>query len=140
MGRSDLAADQSLRNLHGRIARIDEVTAAIEAWTKTRTREELSALCERYHVPAAPLKDVVEVLRDPHLHERGFLTDHVTEAGVVALPNSPIRYHGAALRPLTPSPALGEHTDEVLAELCGLDEAQLAELRASGATAAAPKC
>jgi crotonobetainyl-CoA:carnitine CoA-transferase CaiB-like acyl-CoA transferase len=74
----------------------------------------------------------MEVLADLHLHERGFLTDHNTEAGTIALPNSPIRYEGSALRPLTPAPALGEDTDEVLSELCNLDAAELARLRSEG--------
>jgi CoA:oxalate CoA-transferase len=139
MGRADLAADTSLRHLQGRIARIDDVTNLIAEWTKSRAREEVSALCEKYHVPAAPLKNVLEVLDDPHLHQRGFLTDHVTEAGIVALPNSPMRYRESALRELTTPPALGEHTDSVLQELCGLSSAELTELRRTGVTSASPK-
>jgi crotonobetainyl-CoA:carnitine CoA-transferase CaiB-like acyl-CoA transferase len=129
MGRPDLGADQSLRNLSGRITRIDEVTDIIAKWTMSRTRAEVSDVCEKHQVPAAPLKDVLEVLGDPHLHQRGFLTDHATETGTVSLPNSPMRYAGSALRNLQPPPALGEHTDEVLRELCGLGDAELAALR-----------
>ena len=132
MNRPDLGANEALRHLEGRVARIDAVTAAVADWTATRTREEISALCERHHVPAAPLRDVKEVLADPHLHERGFLTVRPTDAGPVALPNSPMRYAGSGLRPITPPPALGEHTDEVLGELCGLDAATLAGLRREG--------
>jgi CoA:oxalate CoA-transferase len=132
MGRPDLRDSEELRRLSGRVARIDEVTAAVVDWTATRTRNEISALCDQYHVPAAPLRDLMEVLADPHLHARGFLTDHVTDAVPVALPNSPMRYEGSALRPLTSSPSLGQHTDEVLTELCGLDEAALADLRREG--------
>jgi crotonobetainyl-CoA:carnitine CoA-transferase CaiB-like acyl-CoA transferase len=68
MDRPDLRADESLHPLHGRIARIDEVTAAVAQWTATRTREKVSALCQKHHVAAAPVRDVLEVLRDPHLH------------------------------------------------------------------------
>ena len=132
MGRPDLRDSEELRRLPGRVARIDDVTAAVADWTATRTRNEISALCDQYHVPAAPLRDMMEVLADPHLHARGFLTDHVTDAVPVALPNSPMRYEGSALRPLTSSPSLGQHTDEVLTELCGLDEAALADLRREG--------
>jgi CoA:oxalate CoA-transferase len=132
MGRPDLRDSEELRRLPGRVARIDEVTAAVADWTATRTRNEISALCDQYHVPAAPLRDLMEVLADPHLHARGFLTDHVTDAVPVALPNSPMRYEGSALRPLTSAPSLGQHTDEVLTELCGLDEAALADLRREG--------
>jgi CoA:oxalate CoA-transferase len=132
MGRADLRDSAELQRLQGRIARIEEVTAAVADWTTTRTREEISALCEKHHIPAAPLRDVMEVLTDPHLHARGFLANQITDAGTVALPNSPIRYAGSALRPLTSSPSLGADTDQVLTELCGLDAAALAELRGAG--------
>ena len=56
----------------------------------------------------------MEVLADPHLHERGFLTVCPTESGTVALPNSPMRYEGSGLRTLTSPPSIGEHTDAVL--------------------------
>jgi CoA:oxalate CoA-transferase len=127
MERPDLRADEALRNLQGRVARIDDVTAEITRWTGTRTRAQITALCQRHHVPAAPLRDVVEVLNDPHLHARGFLSED-------GLPNSPIRYEGSALPALTPAPLLGEHTDDVLAELCDLDDAELAALRRDGVT------
>lgn len=132
MGRPDLRDDPNLRHLHGRIAAIDTVTAEVAKWTSEHTREEISALCERFHVPSAPLRDVLEVLADPHLRARGFLTDVETEAGVVALPNSPIRYEGSGLQPLSAPPALGEHSDTLLAELCGLDAAEIAALRRDG--------
>ena len=132
MDRPDLHDDEPLRRLPGRVARIDDVTAMITEWTSTRTRSEICDRCERHHVPAAPLRDVMEVLADPHLRARGFLTEHLTEAGAVALPNSPMRYDGSSLRPLTPAPSLGEHTDAVLSELCGLGDAELADLRREG--------
>jgi CoA:oxalate CoA-transferase len=134
MDRPDLAADAGLRTLQGRIQRIDDVTEIIAQWVCSRTREEASAACEKLRVPAAPLRDVSEVLRDPHLHARGFLTDVETEAGKVALPNSPMRYGGSALRALSPPPALGQHTCEVLRDLVGLADPGLAELQRIGVT------
>ena len=133
MARPDLRENESLRHLRGRIEQIDDVTAMIGNWTRTHTRDEITALCDKYHVPSAPLRDVLEVLADPHLHARGFLTDQSTEAGTVAMPNSPMRYAGSALRTVMTAPLLGEHTDEVLAELCGVDQAELTALRQSGA-------
>lgn len=132
MRRPDLRDDMSLRVLEGRIERIDELTGEIAAWAARHTRDEVTALCHEHHVPSAPLRYVDEVLADPHLHARGFLSAQVTEHGTVALPNSPIRYEGSALRTLQPPPRLGQHSDEVLAELCGLDAAALAALRRDG--------
>jgi CoA:oxalate CoA-transferase len=130
--RPDLRDDAQLRQLKGRIERIDELTDEIAAWAAQHTRDEVTELCQKFHVPSAPLRHVDEVLADPHLRARGFLTDHVTENGTVALPNSPIRYEGSKLRPLSPPPKLGQHTEEVLTELCGLNTTQLAELRREG--------
>ena len=79
------------------------------------------------------MADVDEVLADPHLHARGFLTDHVTENGTVSLPNSPIRYAGSRLRPLTPPPTLGQHNEQVLGDELGLSAERIAELRLGGA-------
>lgn len=132
MGRPDLRDDPQLRSLLGRIDRIDEVTAEIAKWAAGLTREQIGMICEKHQVPASPLRDVMEVLADPHLRERGFLSEYVTDAGTIALPNSPMRYAGSALRRLTAPPGLGEHTDEVLGELCGLDADALAELRQAG--------
>jgi CoA:oxalate CoA-transferase len=132
MERKDLRDDPTLRALKGRIERIDELTDEIAAWAAQHTRDQVTELCQRFHVPSAPLRYVNEVLADPHLHARGFLTDQPTENGTVALPNSPIRYEGSSLRTLEPPPRLGQHTDEVLSELCGLTSAQLAELHRDG--------
>jgi len=57
MKRADLAANESLRHLHGRIEEIDEVTQWIGDWTRHKTREDVSALCEKLRIPAAPLRD-----------------------------------------------------------------------------------
>lgn len=132
MNRTDLREDKALQGLSGRIARIDEVTTAVAQWTATRTREQVSELCQEHHVPAAPLLDAVEILQDPHLHERSFLTNQTSATGTVALPNSPMRYEGSALLPLVSAPGLGEHTEAVLKELCNLDEAELETLRSLG--------
>jgi CoA:oxalate CoA-transferase len=132
MGRADLHDDQSLRQLKNRIERIEELTEEIAKWATQHTRDEVTALCQASRVPCAPLRHVDEVLADPHLRARGFLTEQVTAAGTVALPNSPMRYAGSSLRALEPPPTLGQHTDAVLAELCGLGPNEIAQLRVDG--------
>jgi len=140
MGRPELAEDKSLQGLHGRVERIDEVTGWVADWVAKHTRQEISALCEKFRIPAAPLCDALDVLSDPHLRARGFLTEQPTPNGPVALPNSPMRYEGSSLRPLTAPPGLGEHTDDVLSELCGLGAAELAALRQEGVIGAPVGC
>jgi CoA:oxalate CoA-transferase len=133
MNRPDLENDLELRGLHGRIERIDEITDIIAAWAKQYTRDDLWALCQEFSVPSSPLRDVVEVLNDPHLHARGFLSEHVAATGPVYLPNSPMRYEGSAIKELTPAPELGGDTDAVLGEILGLGPDELVALRSEGA-------
>ncbi len=132
MGRADLRADEQLRGLPGRIERIEEVTDIISQWAAKLTRDQVSALLQEHHIPSAPLRYVNEVLADPHLRARGFLTEHVTENGTVALPNSPMRYAGSPLRELKAPPGLGEHTDALLREFCGVSAEEAAKLRQDG--------
>ncbi len=134
MGRPDLAEDPGYADHTRRAARMEEVDAAVAAWTVGLDRDEVWASCRDHHVPAAPVRDLAEVLVDEHLHQRGYLVevDH-PELGRVTLPRSPIRYEGSDQRELVPSPALGQHTDEVLAEVLGLDASQLAALHRTGA-------
>lgn len=132
MDRPDLAADATLKDLPGRVEQIERVTDDISAWTGSRTRDEIATILEAHRIPSAPLRDVMDVLNDPHLLARGFLTRHETPNGTVALPNTPMRYQGSSLKTLCPPPALGEHTDEILAELCHLDPDTIADLHKQG--------
>jgi crotonobetainyl-CoA:carnitine CoA-transferase CaiB-like acyl-CoA transferase len=135
MNRPDLQNDPELRHLKGRIARIEEITEAVAAWAATRPRSEITAICTEHHVASAPIRNVQEVLADPHLHARGFLTKQTTEAGTIALMNSPLCFDGTPKRRLTPPPTLGQDTDAVLTEWLGLDQPTLHSLRAEGAIA-----
>lgn len=132
MRRPDLRDDKRLQALRGRIDSIEELTDEIAAWASQLTRDEVTELCQEFHVPSAPLRYVNEVLDDPHLRARGFLTDQVTDNGTVALPNSPIRYQGSGLRPLQAPPHLGQHTEQVLAELCQVTPQEMATLKRDG--------
>jgi crotonobetainyl-CoA:carnitine CoA-transferase CaiB-like acyl-CoA transferase len=75
------------------------------------------------------VRDLGEVVTDPHLHERGMLQDiEHPDLGPLTVPHSPLRYEGTPRLPLEPSPRLGEHTAEVLAEWLGLGQDEIDEL------------
>jgi CoA:oxalate CoA-transferase len=83
-----------------------------------------------HRVPCAPVRDLAEVVADPHLHERGFLQhqDH-PELGPITVQGSPLRFHGDDARRLEPSHALGADTDAVLRDRLHLTASQIAALR-----------
>jgi len=60
------------------------------------------------------VRDLEELLNDPHMHGRGMLevVDHY-DYGPVVLPNSPLRFHGTDTVPTRVSPRVGEHNDDV---------------------------
>jgi CoA:oxalate CoA-transferase len=83
------------------------------------------------NVPCAPIANVAEVSRNPQLLERQMIlhADHPTFDGLI-VPGSPLKTAGVATNPNTHAPRLGEHNDEVFAQLLGYDAARIADLRA----------
>jgi CoA:oxalate CoA-transferase len=134
MGREDLADDPRYSSNKVRVANMDETDTLIEAWSRTLDRHEIVQRARAHRLPVAAVRDLVEVANDAHMHERGMLEwiDH-PEHGRIVVPTSPLRYHGADRVETSPSPAVGQHTDEVLKDWLGLDAAAVAELRKQGA-------
>jgi len=134
MGREDLEEDPRYATNAARAANMDAVDALVAGWTGGLGKFEIFATTKRLRIPCAPVRDVAEVMADPHMHERGFLEhfDH-PEFGDVVLPGSPLRLHGAGKVATTASPTVGQHNAEVYGGWMGLSAAELAELRDEGA-------
>lgn len=133
MGRDELVDDLRFATNNARVAHQAETDALIIAWSRTLGKHEVAALCKRHRVPCAPVRDVAEVMADPHMHARGFLerVNH-PEFGDVVLPTTPLRLHGAGVPPSTPSPTVGQHNDEIYGGWLGLSPSEIAGLRQEG--------
>ncbi|MCE3272576.1 MAG: formyl-coenzyme transferase (Formyl-CoA transferase)-like protein, partial [Ramlibacter sp.] len=135
IGRADLANDPALADNAGRVKRVEEIDAAIGAWTAPRTVDEALKVLEGASVPAGRIYTVADIAADPHYAARGMLQEirlddgePLTVPGVVPkLSRTP----GAQRRN---APRLGQDTDAVLHEL-GLTEEQIAGLRSRGVIA-----
>ena len=129
MDRQDLADDPRFASLRDRVAHIDDVDAAVSAWTAGQSKEALFAGLMAHRVPCAPVRSLDEVVHDPHMHERGALQwqDH-PELGRIVVQHSPLRFAGSPLRELQPSRTLGADTDALLAERLGLSAEAIAAL------------
>jgi CoA:oxalate CoA-transferase len=133
MGREDLRDDPRFSSPPARLRNREETDALIAGWTQTLGKFEVFAIARRHRIPLAPVRDVGEVMHDPHMHERGFLEDiEHDEIGPVTVPNSPLRFHDADPVHAMPSPKLGEHNEAVYGGWLGLSPAQVAELRRDG--------
>ncbi|HZF85139.1 MAG TPA: CoA transferase [Burkholderiaceae bacterium] len=115
MGREELVADPAYETHASRCARMEEIDALVGAWTAGLTRASLMQMARVHRFPAAPVRTTAEVVQDPHLHQRGMLSefDH-PELGRVTLPNSPLRFDGLPPMPLRASPTLGQDNARIL--------------------------
>lgn len=130
IGGPSLAEDPRYLTLQGRVERMDELDALISQWTAALPRAEVVAKLQEVRVPCAPVQELHEVVDDPNLWQRGMLRkmDH-PELGPITASHSPLRFGDDERGELSPSPQLGQHTDEVLAEIIGYTERQLTELK-----------
>ena len=101
---------------------------------KLNGKMEVFAIAKRHRIPLAPVRDVGEVMNDPHMHERGMLEriDH-PELGEIVVPTTPLRLHGTDRVETMPSPTIGQHNAEIYGGWLGLSEAEIEELRQGGA-------
>lgn len=134
--RPELAADPALQSNEGRVEHEAALDAAIAAWTRTQTVEQALTALNAAEVAAGPIQSIADIAEDPQFRAR-----EMFEA--VELPDG-ARFEIPAVVPklgATPGttrwlgPELGEHSEEVLTELLGLDAARLGELQAAGVIA-----
>jgi len=133
MGRRDMLTDPKFVDLQARVTNIDELDQIINAWTSTMEKDELVALLSAKRIPCAPVREIDEVVNDPHMHARGTLKriDH-PELGNVVLPASPMVFPGTEEIDLIPSKSLGQDNETVFGDWLGLEPDELKRLIADG--------
>jgi formyl-CoA transferase len=130
--RDDLAADPALADNAGRVARVEELDAAIGAWTATRNTDEVLATLGAARVPAGRVYTARDIAEDPHYRARGMILQQTTRDGhVLEVPGVVPKLLGTPGTVRRAAPRLGDDTNAVLREL-GLSDAQVAALRERG--------
>ena len=130
--RADLIGDPRYATAEARQSRLDEVEAIVSSWTRTVTKFEAMDILTDLGIPASAVQDSCEVLADPHLKAREMVVDvHDPARGDYQIIGCPIKVEGNDVEVLPP-PLLGEHSEEVLAELLGMSHEEIESLREEG--------
>jgi crotonobetainyl-CoA:carnitine CoA-transferase CaiB-like acyl-CoA transferase len=132
--------DERFATRESRYAHHDELDERLSAWAARGDARELAARLVDAGVPAAAGRDPRTSHDNPQLIARGFheVIDHPV-VGAQATPGVPFRYASVDRWLRSPAPLLGEHNREILHDLLGLDDAQLADLEARHVIGTRPK-
>jgi len=135
MGTPELADDPRFVTHAARGEHMEEIDEIVAAWTATRSCDDVLAMLDEHGVPAGRIFTAPDMLRDPQYLARDMVR-RVTSAQGWEVPMTGVvpRFTGTPGSIRHAGPRLGEHTEEVLNELLGLDDDDLAQLRAEGVT------
>lgn len=131
MGRPELASSSTYGEQKTRLAHRHDVNEIVRDWCGSLTREEVLERCYATDTPAGPLNNIADIFGDRQFHARRNLVAvsemKTGESIIVPSPVPQLSETPARIRSL--GPELGQHTDEVLREVLGLDDAHIARLR-----------
>jgi len=132
MGRDDLGQDTALADNAGRVKRVDEIDAAIGAWTATRTVAQVLELLDAASVPAGRIYTVADIAADPHYQARDMILQTVMADGsTLALPGIVPKLSRTPGSHRRNAPEIGQDTDAVLQDI-GLTATQIQALKDKG--------
>ena len=133
VGREELIGDKRYATPADRVAREAEVDEVISAWTRTRNKIDAMHAVGEAGIPAGAVLDTDELNADTSFETRGIMQTMVHPVHrPFKMPAWPVRVDGKPTR-VKASPMLGEHTNQVLSDWLGLNEAAVAALKADGA-------
>ena len=131
--RADLGNDPELATNDGRVRHNAVLDAAIGAWTSHRTMDEILARLDAADVPSGRIYSVADIVEDAHYAAREMILAAELPGDIsVKMPGITPKLSETPGSMRWVGPALGQHTDVVLKSI-GLDEADIARLRRSGA-------
>ena len=132
IGREELIGDARFETPAARGERADEVNAMISEWTKRHTKREAMEIIGAAGVPAGAVLDTMELYNDPTFEQRGiFQTIEHPTVGTFRMPAWPVRFEGRP-PPVSPSPLLGQHNENVLSDWLELGNETIASLKKDG--------
>ena len=133
IGKPEWKEDENYSTPAARLPRLNEIFDSIEAWTKTKTKFEVMDVCNPLDIPVGPILSLKEIAEDPGLRQTGTVVevDHPVRGKYLTVGN-PIKLSDSPAV-VKRSPLLGEHTEEILKELCNMSEDEIKAVKEAGA-------
>jgi formyl-CoA transferase len=132
MGRPELADDPRFATPEARWENRETLDALIAEWTRQHTKHEVLQRMGKAGVPCGACLDTGEVLNDPHLRARDMIVDvEYPSRGAYRTVGCPIKLSDSPAEVVRP-PLLGEHTEKLLGEICGVSPEEARRLRGAG--------
>jgi formyl-CoA transferase len=131
-GLAHLGEDPRFKTPEDRWENRETLDAEVAAWTEQRTKYEVMEVLGAAGVPCGACQDTAEILEDPHLHARDMIVDvEYPNYGTYKTVGCPIKL-SASPADITRPPELGEHSEEVLGELCGVSAEEFRRMKGDG--------
>jgi formyl-CoA transferase len=139
IGKPEWKTDPDYATPPARLPRLKHIFNTIEEWTKTKTKFEVMEICNPLDIPVGPILSMKELAEEPSLRETGTVVevDHPTRGKYLTVGN-PIKMSDS-ISDVKRSPLLGEHTEEILKQVLGYSDSEVADIKTSGAVTAAEK-
>lgn len=134
MGKPDLIKEERFSSNPNRVKNHAQLKPIVEEWSRTVTAEEAVEKLLAAGCPAAPINTIDKLVSCPHIagaREMFVEVDH-PKAGKLKITGSHIKFSDTKTSINTPSPLLGQHTEEVYTRLLGLTPEQVAAYKAEG--------
>jgi len=130
MEQTDWLEDDTLATHAARVQRRCEINDAINRWGSERTVEEVCSLLQNADVPCAPVNEIPDVAKDPHISSAREMFCRYEQPGIGTLTatNIPLRFHDSPPVPLSAAPQMGQDTYTVLRDILNLSDKELADL------------
>jgi formyl-CoA transferase len=133
IGHPEWNDDPEFNTPEARLPKLDFIFAEIEKWTMTMTKMEVMDKLNELNIPCGPILSMKELAEEPALRTTGTVVEvdhptrgkYLTVGNPIKLSDSPAEVHR--------SPLLGEHTNEILKEVVGMNDDEIQAARSQGA-------
>ena len=130
LGTPEITSNEKYKSNVDRVRNREELLDILRQKFRSRTSAEWISELDREGIPAGPINSLDAVFKDPQVAARGLLVEFPDGGGrPTRVIGNPIKFSRASTSHNLPPPRLGEHTDEVLANVLGLDIEEILRLK-----------